>query len=666
MAPDMKHYRVLVTPTTFGQNDSRLRSELEASVGEVVYNRLGRPLVSREVREMLGEIDGYIAGLDEIDSEALEGADRLKVVARYGVGVDNVDLEAAARRSIVVTNTPHANSVSVAELTVGLMVSLARSIPGNSAGVLSGGWPRNGGFTLQGKTIGILGFGSIGREVARRLRGWGCRVVAYDPIPCDKVARELEVELRPLEDVLERADILSLHLPALAETRGMVNAAFLGKMKKGAFLINAARGELVDEAALAEALRSGRLRGAALDALHQEPPSPDHPLLLLPQVIITPHCGAHTDGAMDAMGWESLRDCLAVLMGEEPAHPVLCARELLRCRIRTQPRPTMYFIGVSTGKSSIRRAFPLWMKELGRPEVYLEGVDLKLHDHADNYRRVVAQIKYDAQSLGALVTTHKIHLLEAARDMFDNLDPFALASGEVSSISKNGRALEGHAKDPITAGMSLDCLLSKDYFRCGADVLCLGAGGSATAIVLHFASKESSGDRPGRMIIVDCSPGPLEKLRVKARDLKTDIEFEYHCNIQAEINDRLMAKLTPGSLVINATGMGKDLPGSPITGNGVFPVNGIAWELNYRGKLAFLRQALTQAEPRRLVVEDGWLYFLHGWTQVIAQVLKVRIEAGLFERLASIAGSVCAPVLPHRVVPRESRTNDEMGAGSKP
>jgi len=320
--------------------------------------------------------------------------------------------------------------------------------------------------------------------------------------------------------------------------------------------------------------------------------------------------------------------------------------------VKTQSCRTMYFIGVTTAKSSIMKVFPRWMKELGHSDVRLEGVDLKLHDSAENYRAAVAQIKYDPLSLGALVTAHKINLLEATRDMFDYLDRYALTCGEVSSISKNGPLLEGHAKDPITAGLSLDSLLGQEYFgRTGAEVLCFGAGGSTTSIVLHFSRKQNRADRPRRIVIVNRSAGRLEKLQAMVSGFEADIEFEYHCNAEPTVNDRLLAMLPPYSLVINATGMGKDLPGSPITGQGTFPMNGIAWELNYRGEVDFLHQALDQAEARRLTVEDGWLYFLYGWTQVISQVLKLEIEDALFEKLAEVAGAICTPVLRQRVAP---------------
>jgi shikimate 5-dehydrogenase len=300
--------------------------------------------------------------------------------------------------------------------------------------------------------------------------------------------------------------------------------------------------------------------------------------------------------------------------------------------------PTFYFIGVTTAKSSIMKIFPLWVKELGRPEVVIEGVDLKLHDEAEVYRRAVAQIKYDPLSLGALVTTHKIDLLEAARDMFDYLDPFAQICGEVSSISKRDGALEGHAKDPISAGLSLDAVLGANYFaRTGGDVLCFGAGGSAVAIALHLINKQNFGDRPKRFVVVNRSQGRLDSLQKMVESLNTDIVFEYIFNQDPHRNDEIMGKMPEGSIVVNATGMGKDRPGSPITTAGPFPLNGIAWELNYRGELDFMHQALAQTETRNITVEDGWLYFLHGWTQVIAQVFDISIKGELFDRLGAIA-----------------------------
>ena len=319
---DLRACRVLVTPRSYGQNDPRLRSELEAAVGDVAYTSDGRPLSSGELQKLLPGCHGYIAGLDAVDRVALDAADQLRVIARYGVGVDKVDLAAARDKGIVVTNTPGANAGAVAELAVGLMLSLARSIPHANAATKAGGFSRLDGIALEGKNVGLLGLGAIGKQVARRLQGFDCTVLAFDPAPDARFAEAHGVALCSQEEVVSRADFLSLHLPVLPETRGVANAAFLRRMKRGAFLINTARGELVDETALLEALQSGHLRGAALDAFVVEPPGADNPLLALSQVIVTPHTGAHTDGATNAMGWMALRDCLAVLRGEEPAHRV--------------------------------------------------------------------------------------------------------------------------------------------------------------------------------------------------------------------------------------------------------------------------------------------------------------------------------------------------------
>lgn len=320
---NLKECRLLVTPTSYGKNDPRLKTELEAQVGEVIYNPSGKPLPSAEVARLLQGVDGYIAGLDEIDAQALEKADRLKVISRYGVGVDNVNLDVARQKGIVVTNTPGANSSSVAELALGLMLALARQIPEAVDAVRQGKWPRYAGVSLEGKVVGILGLGAIGKQLARRLVGFDCRVMAFDPYADEAYAREHQIELTTLDEVISQADFLSLHLPLLPETRCLVNESFLSRMKKGSFLVNTSRGEVVDEQALFAALAAGHLKGAGLDAFSMEPPDPHHPLLNLTQVIATPHLGAQTDGATSNMGWFAMRDCLAVLSGETPTFRVV-------------------------------------------------------------------------------------------------------------------------------------------------------------------------------------------------------------------------------------------------------------------------------------------------------------------------------------------------------
>lgn len=307
-------------------------------------------------------------------------------------------------------------------------------------------------------------------------------------------------------------------------------------------------------------------------------------------------------------------------------------------KVVTKKVPTFYFIGVTTGKSSIMKVFPLWMKILGRPEVVIEGIDHPIHDEPEAYRASVAQIKFDPLSLGALVTTHKMDVYAAATDMFEYFDPYAEITHEISSISKLNGRLEGHAKDPITAGLSLDAIIGQGYFgRTGGQVLLFGAGGSSVATVLHLINKQDKNDRPDKVIVVNRSQPRLDHMREMVSQLDTDIKIEYILNGDSERNDEIMAGLPERSIVINATGMGKDIPGSPITDAGLFPRNGIAWEFNYRGELDFMHQALRQVSSRNITVEDGWLYFLHGWSQVVAQVLHIELNDELFSQLDDAA-----------------------------
>lgn len=302
--------------------------------------------------------------------------------------------------------------------------------------------------------------------------------------------------------------------------------------------------------------------------------------------------------------------------------------------------PTFYFIGVTTGQSSINKVFPLWMEEMKRSDVVLEGIDHEIHDDPEAYCESVAQIKYDPNSLGALVTTHKIDLYDAAKEMFDYFDPYAEITGEVSCIAARNGSLEGYAKDPITAGLSMDHIVGENYFgRSGGHVLIFGAGGSSVATVLHLINKEDAGDRPEKIVVVNRSQPRLDHMEGMVNSLGSDIEMAYVKNDDPRRNDEIMANLPEGSIVINATGMGKDIPGSPITDDGLFPRNGIAWEFNYRGELDFMHQALAQVESRNVTVEDGWVYFVHGWSQVIGEVLDIEITEELFDRLDKAAAS---------------------------
>jgi shikimate 5-dehydrogenase len=306
---------------------------------------------------------------------------------------------------------------------------------------------------------------------------------------------------------------------------------------------------------------------------------------------------------------------------------------------QTSDRPTFSFIGVTTGQSSINRIFPRWMAELGRPEVVLDGIDLRLHDDPAVYRAVIERIKGDRLALGGLVTTHKVDLFAAAGDVFDFLDPFAIALAEVSSIAKGPEGLAGYAKDPITSGQTLDAMLGEGYFgRTGGEVLCFGAGGSAASIAAHFAGRHGV-DRPDRFVLVNRSQPRLDHVRDAIAELSRGdrLSVEVICNEDPVRNDELVASMPAGTIVVNATGMGKDRPGSPITDRALFPERSIAWDLNYRGDLRFLRQARGQPVERHVRVADGWDYFLRGWAEHIAQVLHVELSDEQYGRLARLA-----------------------------
>ncbi len=304
-----------------------------------------------------------------------------------------------------------------------------------------------------------------------------------------------------------------------------------------------------------------------------------------------------------------------------------------------EPRtvPTLYFIGVTTTQSSIMKVFPKWSDILGLG-AEIAGYDAPIHAPAEPYRAIVRHIKEDPLSMGALVTTHKIDLLDATREMFNYLDHYAELCGEISCISKREGRLEGFAKDPITSGLAWEAFVEPGHWgRMGAYVMCIGAGGSAVAISVYVSGLPDPADRPQKFIVVQRSLPRLEKLQAIHAKLDTDIEFEYILNEDPVKNDAIMASLPPGSMVINATGMGKDRLGSPLTDSGVFPENGLIWELNYRGELDFLHQAERQAESRSLTIEDGWVYFLHGWSQVIAEVFHLDLTPELFAELDKAA-----------------------------
>lgn len=286
------------------------------------------------------------------------------------------------------------------------------------------------------------------------------------------------------------------------------------------------------------------------------------------------------------------------------------------------------------------RVFPRWAEHLGLGEVPIRGIDCRVHDDPSVYREVVRFLKNDPLSLGALVTTHKIDLLAAARTMFDYLDPYAELLGEVSSISKLSGRLCGHAKDPITSGLSMEAFVPKTHWQGSGGELCLlGAGGSSLALTTYIMKQKPREEWPSRIVVTNRSEGRLDTMRRIHRGINPGIPMEYVHAPDPSKNDEVVNALKPGSIVVNATGLGKDAPGSPLTDAALFPEGGFAWEFNYRGELEFLSQARSQQGRRGITVEDGWVYFIHGWTRVIAEVFHIEIPTSgpEFDALSELA-----------------------------
>jgi D-3-phosphoglycerate dehydrogenase len=293
-------------------------------------------LTPPELREALADCAGLVVRSEtKVTAEVMDHAPLLRVVGRAGVGVDNIEVPAATERGIVVMNAPDGNTITTAEHTIALLVALARRVPQANSSLKSGHWDRKSfiGVELQGKTLGVVGMGRIGRAVASRARAFGMSIVAFDPFLAPEQARDWDVELAPLNEVLSRADFLTIHTPLTEETRGLIDRDAFALMKKGVRVINCARGGLVDEGALYEAIKSGTVAGAALDVFVNEPPAADHPLISLDEVIVTPHLGASTTEAQEGVAFtvaEQMRDFLltGALRGAVNV-PALGAKELV-------------------------------------------------------------------------------------------------------------------------------------------------------------------------------------------------------------------------------------------------------------------------------------------------------------------------------------------------
>ncbi|AXG81576.1 phosphoglycerate dehydrogenase [Streptomyces paludis] len=309
---------VLVGPVRYEELCGSGRRLLVDAGFTLIENRTTAPWAPHDLEPLLPSADAAICGVEEYDAAMLAKAPGLRVISRLGVGLDNVDLTAARERGIDVVNAPGGNAAAVAELAVGLILSVLRRIPTMDRDIRAGRWDRYAGNELAGKTVGLVGFGATARLLARRLAGFDVTLLAFDPRPDPGKAAELRVRLTSLDEVVERADVLSLHAPHTPRTHHLVDAGLLGRMRPGAVLVNTSRGGLVDETALRAALESGRLAGAGLDVFGTEPTTAGHPLLRLANVVATPHAAADSEEAYERIGLSSAQAVIDVFAGRTP------------------------------------------------------------------------------------------------------------------------------------------------------------------------------------------------------------------------------------------------------------------------------------------------------------------------------------------------------------
>jgi len=314
-------HRVLIGTRSFGstsQEPWRLLAEADCASEVIDITRIS----DGELAEALVDAEAFIVGKRRITAELISGSPALRIICMHGSGVDHIDLDAAKARGVIVANCPSANSNGVAELTIALMLAIARHVPQSADALRKGEWGRWEGTELRGKVLGLVGLGRIGRRVARLAAGFEMDVLAYDPYMTEADKVDCVALLAGLDELLARGDIVSLHVPATDETFHLMNKRTLSLMKPHAYLINTARGELIDETALIEALAAKRIEGAALDVFAHEPPG-DSPLLTMPNIVATPHIGAHSIEAITAASVTCVRNVVQALETGEPLFRVV-------------------------------------------------------------------------------------------------------------------------------------------------------------------------------------------------------------------------------------------------------------------------------------------------------------------------------------------------------
>jgi D-3-phosphoglycerate dehydrogenase len=310
-------FKVLITPRSFEHIKDKFLELLKDAEIEVVMNPYGRVIKEDEMVELIKDMDGIIVGIDPITKRVIYNASKLKVISKYGVGVDNIDLESAKERNIVVTNTPNANSNAVAELTVGLIISVLRNIPLSDRRVREKKWDRFIGYELYGKTLGVIGTGSIGKRIIKLLKGFDLNILCYDKFPDYEWAEKENIKYVNFDELLKRSDIITIHIPLTEETRHLISERELSLMKKTAVIINTSRGGIINERDLYKFLKEGKIYGAGLDVLEDEPPQ-NSPLIELDNVVITSHIGAHTQESIENMAFMAIDNLISVLKGKEP------------------------------------------------------------------------------------------------------------------------------------------------------------------------------------------------------------------------------------------------------------------------------------------------------------------------------------------------------------
>jgi D-3-phosphoglycerate dehydrogenase / 2-oxoglutarate reductase len=310
--------KVLVTARSFRKMQGEHWRVLQDAGCEIVTPEQDQPLKEAEMISLIGDMDAVLVGNDAVTENVIAAAPHLKVVSKHGVGVDNVDVPSATRAGVVVTNTPGANQVAVAEMAVALIMALTRKLAYHDTLVKSGGWSRIIGTELAGKTVGLVGLGRIGKEVVLRLEGFQVKFLAYDVYQDNIFAAEHSVRFVELNELLAESDIVTLHAVLTADTQRFIGEKELARMKPGAYLVNTARGGLVDEQALYRALAENRLAGAGLDVFAEEPPTNSPLLQLGDKVLLAPHLGAQTTETVLRMGKMAAENIVQVLKGERP------------------------------------------------------------------------------------------------------------------------------------------------------------------------------------------------------------------------------------------------------------------------------------------------------------------------------------------------------------